>query len=282
MRVSSFRVWGKMVTGRLFVMCVLFIMGAFVEGHAEEKSFVIVIPSYNNKEWYERNLGSALFQEYHNFRIIYIDDASTDGTGDLVKAYIKEWDRGNRVTFIRNQERRGSLSNTYLGVWQCRPHEIVAILDGDDWFAHAQVLQKLNTVYSDPDVWASYGQLRYYPCGFSGWEREIPAEIIQKNEIRHQDWKMTHLKTFYAGLFHKIDIQDLFYDHQFFSTAGDLAYAWPVMEMAGVHSHFISDVLYIYNVASPLNDSKVNSNLQMYFTSIIRAKRHYDPVESPY
>jgi len=38
--------------------------------------------------------------------------------------------------------------------------------------------------------------------------------------------------------------------------AGDLAYMWPIVEMAGNHSRFISEVLYVYNVVTPLNDIK--------------------------
>src|SRR3989304_6153185 len=45
-----------------------------------EKPIVVVIPSYNNKQWYQKNLDSVLTQNYHNFRIIFIDDASPDGT----------------------------------------------------------------------------------------------------------------------------------------------------------------------------------------------------------
>ncbi len=52
----------------------------------EYKKFVIIIPSYNNARWYEQNILSAVGQDYpdDHYRIIYKNDASTDGTGDLV------------------------------------------------------------------------------------------------------------------------------------------------------------------------------------------------------
>ncbi len=275
------------ILNRFYLFVFLFFVGSIAHVNAVqeglgEKPLVIVIPSYNNKAWYEYNLGSALSQHYHNFRIIYIDDASTDGTGDLVEEYIRDWDIDNRVTLIRNSERCGALANTYRAVWMCHPDEIVAILDGDDWFAHVHVLEKLNEVYSDSAVWTTYGQFRYYPCGSPGWARALPQEVIQANTIRYYDWVTTHLRTFYAGLFQRIDAQDLLYNNQFFSTAGDLAYTWPIMEMAGMHSQFIPDVLYIYNVASQLNDHKVAANLQIYFTYVIRNKKPYNPIASPY
>ncbi len=74
---------------------------------------VVVIPSYNNKDWYKRNLDSVFNQKYHNYRVIYLDDASPDGTGPLVKGYIKEKKQNHRVKFIQNEKRVGALANTY-------------------------------------------------------------------------------------------------------------------------------------------------------------------------
>lgn len=266
----------------MFIAMACSIANARENNREEEKPIVVLIPSYNNREWFEANLQSALSQNYHNFRIIYINDASTDGTGDLVENYVERWDTENRVTLIHNEERKGALCNTFRGVWLCHPYEIVAILDGDDWFAHPHVLSTLNAAYADPDVWTTYGQFRYYPCGSPGWARELPAEIISQNAVRYYDWVTTHLRTFYAGLFQKISVTDLLHNNQFFLSAGDLAYTWPILEMAGHHSRFIPDVLYIYNVASQLNDHKVAANLQIYLTYIIRAKPPYSPVKSPY
>jgi glycosyltransferase involved in cell wall biosynthesis len=47
--------------------------------------FVFIIPSYNNSDWYEYNIKSIAKQHYDNWRAIYIDDASTDGTLKLLK-----------------------------------------------------------------------------------------------------------------------------------------------------------------------------------------------------
>lgn len=270
---------------RKILIFLLFVMGvaanaAVIRSNLEEKSMVVVIPSYNNKDWYERNLGSALSQRYPNFRVIYIDDASTDGTGDLVEKYIRNLRAEDRVTLIRNQERQGALANIYRAVLTCSPEEIIVTLDGDDWLAHEFVLEKLSRVYADPGVWITYGQFIYHPCGSSGWARQVPERVIQKNAIRSYDWVTTHLRTFYAGLFQQIQLKDLLYDNQFFSMAWDLAFMLPMMEMAGPHSRFIPDILYVYNVANQLNDHKVNLNLQMYYTSIIRAKKPYARLDS--
>jgi glycosyltransferase involved in cell wall biosynthesis len=245
---------------------------------ADEPPMVIVIPSYNNQAWYTYNLRSALLQQYHNFRIVYIDDASTDGTGELVAQYLEEWDKEKRTTLIRNKTRQGALYNLYHAIWNCHPDEIVVTLDGDDWLASAQVLTTLASHYADPNVWMTYGQFVYHPSGQRGFARAIPDRIIQENTIRYYDWVTTHLRTFYAALFQKIHIEDLLYQGSFLPMAWDLAFMWPMLEMASSHSRFIPDILYVYNNATPLNDHKVNLQLQRTLSHLIRSRPPYSPL----
>lgn len=254
----------------------------WIEVSCEEKPMVIVMPSYNNRHCYQKNIDSALSQNYKNFRIIYIDDDSPDGTGMFVQNYLKRVDKENRVTFIQNEERRGALANVYQGIGLCRPNEIVVNMDGDDWFPHGEVLSKLNRVYADPNVWVTYGQFVYYPCGSRGWAAEVPQSIVEKNGFREHTWVTTALRTFYAGLFHKIELEDLLHEGDFFPMAGDLAYMWPILEMAGMHSRFIPEVLYVYNVATPLNDIKLDPEYQQHLGLLTRARKKYDRLKRPY
>ena len=247
----------------------------------EEKAMVVVIPSYNNLQWYKKNLDSVLAQKYTNFRIILIDDASPDGTGPAIQQYIQEKNAQNRVTFIQNSKRVGALANEYKGIWLCRPSEIVVNLDGDDWMPHNHVLEKLSQVYADPNVWVTYGQFVYH-TGDMGWAAQVPTEIIEQNAFREYTWVTTAMRTFYAGLFHKIKKEDLLYEGQFFQMSGDLAYMFPIIEMAGKHSRFIPDVLYVYNVGTSINDVVKDPTKQRDLNFIIRARAKYEPVSKPY
>lgn len=56
-----------------------------------EIPFCIIIPSYKNQDKYLRNLNSILQQDYDNYHIVYIDDASKDGTAEKVKSYIDKY-----------------------------------------------------------------------------------------------------------------------------------------------------------------------------------------------
>src|SRR5580700_987130 len=77
------------------------------------KKIAVIIPSYNNRQWYERNLSSVVAQDYHDFRVIYVDDRSSDRTGELVEQFIADRNSGNLIHLIRNPVRIGALQNLY-------------------------------------------------------------------------------------------------------------------------------------------------------------------------
>lgn len=121
------------------------------------KNIVVVVPSYNNKKWYERNLASIISQNYPNFRVIYIDDCSPDGTGELVETYIVKHKQQDKIKLIRNTERKGAMHNLYDMIHSCDDNDVVVTADGDDWLAHAGVLARINSEYQNENVWVTYG-----------------------------------------------------------------------------------------------------------------------------
>ena len=117
----------------------------FFDVFCQYKDFVIVVPSYNNASYYKVNLNSIFSQQYprKHYRMIYVDDCSDDNTYTLVQEYIAK--KGfERTTVIQHKHRTGPLKSRYDAVHTCADHEIVVILDGDDWFTRSNVLMRLN------------------------------------------------------------------------------------------------------------------------------------------
>ena len=50
----------------------------------------ILVPGYNNNARFriEYNLNSIFTQNYTNYRVVIIDDASVDGSGDVYRKYL--------------------------------------------------------------------------------------------------------------------------------------------------------------------------------------------------
>lgn len=249
----------------------------------QQNPIVIVTASYNNAEWYKWNLNSVFNQDYKNWHLVYVDDCSSDCTGELVQAYIKECGFQNKVTLIQNKTRRGAMSNQYFAINQlCKATDIVIILDGDDWFEHAGVLSYINDVYAAGDTWLTYGQFREYPSGRIGFCCSMPENVVKNNAFRSHADIPSHLRTFYAGLFQKIRIEDLAHEGAFFSMCADIAAMFPMIEMARDHFKFIPEVLLGYNEGNPINDFKVSKPLQRSLDLKIRSLPRYEKIASPF
>ena len=276
----------------------------------EEKAMVVIIPSYNNSQYYGLNLGSVLNQNYSNYRVIYIDDHSSDGTRERVEDLIKSDPRlrsyqflsfednssdgilktaakfhnivNSQKTFftlVSNQRRCGALANQYRAISSCQNQEIVVLIDGDDWLADEFVLQEINEAYSSDEVWLTHGSLVEYPTGVHVWCEPVPSQIIARNTFRKFKCP-SHLRTFYAWLFKRIHLEDLLYEGDFFPMTGDMAVMYPMIEMCGERHKFISKPIYIYNMINPINDNKVNADLQKTLDRNIRKKKPYHRLDN--
>jgi hypothetical protein len=244
---------------------------------------VVLIPSYNNEQWYEKNLESIVCQTYPHFTIHYINDCSSDRTGELVQHFINSRGLQNKATLINNVERKGALANIYNAVHSFRPRQVVVICDGDDWLAHPRVLETVAKVYSESErnIWMTYGTLQTVPGNVIDCCEEVPANVAKKRTFRSYKWVTSHLRTFYAKLFQLIKKEDLQLQGEFFRMTYDQAIMFPLLEMASEgHFKFIPEVLYKYNMINPLNDNKVNAQLQKLLELYIRAMPPYQPLKN--
>jgi len=251
-------------------------------GSSKDKHIVVIIPSYNNIKWYDKNLDmlEAQSKTYKNWNAIYIDDCSTDGTGKAVAQYIKSHNLEHKIKLIQNKQNKGAMYNLYHAIHSCKNSDVVVTLDGDDWFKDEQVLSYINKVYQDKNVWMTYGQYEIYPSGKLGHCSHIPDIVTQQNAFREFRWLSSHLRTFYAGLFKKIKTEDLLYNDKFYAMTWDMAMMFPMLEMAGNHAKSIDKVLYIYNQENPINDWKKDLKLVLHLEKQIRGKQKYDRINT--
>jgi len=250
----------------------------------KEKMIVVLTASYNNKDWYERNLMSIFSQKYFNYHVLYIDDCSTDGTPDLVEKWTKAHDVSDRITIIRNKKNLGGLHNHYRAMQLIPDRAIVCVVDGDDWLSRDTVFAFLNETYHKNDIWMSYGQFQAWPSGMLGWCCEIPESYVSRNAYREYPHNLSHLRTFYAGLFKQIKKEDLMCGKEFW-TINDNAAMFPMAEMARGHVKFLPQVLLMWNDANPLNDHKeraLGRQRQLDADRSIRSLSRYEKVESPF
>jgi len=102
---------------------------SFTKQNQIERQIAIITCSYNNAPWVQQNLDSIFLQNYVNFRLIYVDDCSEDGTAELVEDYIEKNNLQNKVTLIANKKRQLKCHNIYTACHSCNDQEIIVILD---------------------------------------------------------------------------------------------------------------------------------------------------------
>jgi glycosyltransferase involved in cell wall biosynthesis len=240
---------------------------------------VVITAFYNPGEFLEQCVASLMTQKYENFHVIFIDDASTDG------AYDKLPKEDDRVTIIKNDVRKTALENLHNAIMNhCEPDDIVAFLDGDDWFPNKKVLSYIDEFYSQNDCWIMYGQANWTD-GRRGFASAYPA--AEFSNLRKAPFRVSHLRTFRAGLYQKIKEQDSEFkcmkdsNGEFYKMTYDVAIMFPIMEMAGHDKVKFNDtILYVYNRNNPISDDRVNQQLQWSIHNEISNKPGFKKIES--
>ena len=239
--------------------------------------FTIVIPTYNCISWVSKNLDSVCSQQYDDYDIIYVDDASPDGTAAAVKQYLANspFTKGE-FTLVENPFNKGKMENMYHAVRQAKDNSVIVVVDGDDWLAHDKVLSALNKVYEGTQVWMTNGSYQETPTNHI----KVPQidQYYWDGNIRNKSWELSHLGTFRKELFCQIKRKDLMNKRgEFWATTSDQAMMWPMAEMCGPE-HFctINEVLYIYNRLNPLSDDRVHRVDQLSTEQTIRGSTSYE------
>lgn len=218
------------------------------------KSFVFIIPSYNNKRWYKWNLDSIFNQVYPYWRIIYIDDASTDNTSELVKDYVKQKGFEKKFKLIKKKENTKQAHSRLLGYKECQDDEICCMVDGDDALVEDKMLlYKLNKFYIDNNLLISYGlfyvKYKQEPMIIAG-NFSYTKEDIDSNKYRHK-WITQHLRTCEASLLKQIPEEYMKYNGDWLKCCTDVAEMWWVLEKSnGRHKNFGIPAYYYNKEAS--------------------------------
>jgi len=90
--------------------------------------FSIIIPVYNRAEEIKRAINSCLNQEFSDFEVIVVDDASTDTTAEIVRKFLD-----NKIVLLKHTENQGVCMTRNTGI-DSSSGEWLLLLDSDDEF----------------------------------------------------------------------------------------------------------------------------------------------------
>jgi len=106
----------------------------------------IVILNYNGLKFVEKCLESVLKTDHDNFELIFIDNASTDGSLEYVQ---KQFSHDHRLRIIRNQKNMGFAEGNNIGAKTARGNYIV-FLNIDTIVESSWLRELVNVMDVDP------------------------------------------------------------------------------------------------------------------------------------
>src|SRR5271169_3695678 len=106
----------------------------------------VLIDTYNHERFIEQAITSVLEQDMPmaDVEIVVVDDGSTDRTPEIVRRFEP------RVRLIRKTN-GGQASAFNAGIAECHG-DIVAFLDGDDWWAPGKLRRVVEEMDREPEV----------------------------------------------------------------------------------------------------------------------------------
>ena len=107
--------------------------------------FSIIMPLYNKAPYVGKAVESVVGQTYGEWELVVVDDGSTDGSGDTVKAFTD-----NRIHLMR-QENAGVGMARNNGV-AASHGEYLCFLDADDWWEPTFLAEMAALIERHPDA----------------------------------------------------------------------------------------------------------------------------------
>lgn len=144
----------------------------------------IIVPVYNTEQYLTRCIESILIQTFSDFKLILIDDGSTDASGEICQRYVQ---RDSRIIlFHQNNQGQGAARNKALDwIYKNSDCEWICFVDSDDWL-HPKMLEYL------------YRAAKMYESKISICQFEKKAESLSDHEIAPMSVRLYQAEDFYC------------------------------------------------------------------------------------
>ena len=235
-----------------------------------EQKIVVVSTFYNCENYIEKCVESIAAQDYDNYQVYLVDDASTDNTIDAVNRALSKLPDDIRKKFVLtgNQENQGAVKNQVDHFRMVDDESIIMIIDGDDSLVNDNtVFSYFNNLY-DGSTEFTYGSCWSMVDNIPLISQPYPEAVKQNKAYRqhHFNWILpyTHLRTFKKKLINHCEDSE-FQDSEgrWYKAGGDGSVFYSLIEQADPDKvKCIQDIVYNYNDINPLNDYKVNAQEQ--------------------
>jgi glycosyltransferase involved in cell wall biosynthesis len=116
-----------------------------------------LVDTFNHERYIAQALASVLDQEFsaRELEIVVVDDGSTDNTPSIIQKFLP------RVKYLR--KKNGGQASAFNAAFGHVNGDLVALLDGDDWWAKGKLRTVVDHFEHDPEISAlSHAYYRYH------------------------------------------------------------------------------------------------------------------------
>ncbi len=175
--------------------------------------FSIVVPVYNTAAYLDSLCNSILAQDYTSFEVIFINDASTDNSKQVLASY-----QDKRFIYLENSQNSGPSIARNKGIAKARG-EYLLFLDSDDEIFGSALYTIHQALQESPDMLAFDGIMRQnnkektiklFTESFSGQSGTVALKKLQKISAAYWVYKKSFLNDenlrFAENIFHEDEL----------------------------------------------------------------------------
>jgi glycosyltransferase involved in cell wall biosynthesis len=225
-------------------------------------NFKIIINCGPCEDFIGACLGSVKDQTWADWQAFVTIDACGD---DSYRRAVGAAGGDPRIHIQKNETRRYSMYNLIHAIQRsnAEPEDVIANLDGDDWFSDDDALRKIAAVYDRQDCWMTYGSwLSNVERSGGGRDGRWPAYPDGDIDFRRHRFLGTAPRTWKKWLWDYLEDADLRSDSgDYVRVSEDQMVMIPLLEMCGQErAGHIADPIMTYNklIKYP-NDESLNA-----------------------
>ena len=108
----------------------------------------IIIPVYNSQKYISKTIKSVFRQTYKNWKLIIIDDASTDDTKKILEEIYKKIKYRRKIAILKNNINKGQALSRNIGLKYSKS-KFVTFLDSDDFWDKNKLKNQIKFMLSN-------------------------------------------------------------------------------------------------------------------------------------
>jgi glycosyltransferase involved in cell wall biosynthesis len=118
----------------------------------------VIVPNYNHEKFLRTRLDSIYHQTFRDYEVILLDDASTDGSVEILREYERAYPANTRL-FVNKTNSGGPFHQWAQGIERARG-DLIWIAESDD-LCQPDFLERIIPAFEKDSVLLGYGDIQY-------------------------------------------------------------------------------------------------------------------------